>query len=106
MFFFFITSKRTFKHISLIIVLSLFTAWLLFLKTYSHESAFSTATGPKVIYKGDTAKNKLHSRLTLVGGTKKLFQSLIHSKKEKLRMQPSFSLLHGLKDTLILSNAS
>ncbi|MFP3670206.1 polysaccharide deacetylase family sporulation protein PdaB, partial [Priestia sp. SIMBA_032] len=27
MFFFFITSKRTFKHISLIVILSLFTAW-------------------------------------------------------------------------------
>ena len=70
MFFFLLRVKETFKHISLIVILSLFTAWLLFLKTYSHESAFSTATGPKVIYKGDTSKNKLHSRLILVGETK------------------------------------
>lgn len=106
MFFFFITSKRTFKHISLIVVLSLFTAWLLFLKTYSHESAFQLLLVPKVIYKGDTAKKQVAFTFDISWGDKKLFQSLIHSKKEKLRMQPSFSLLHGLKDTLILSNAS
>lgn len=62
-------------------ILSLFTAWLLFLKTYSHESAFSTATGPKVIYKGDTSKNKLHSRLILVGETKS--NSILDTLKER-----------------------
>ena len=62
-------------------ILSLFTAWLLFLKTYSHESAFSTATGYKVIYKGDTSKNKLHSRLILVGETKS--NSILDTLKER-----------------------
>ncbi len=71
MFFFFITSKRNFKHISLIVILSLFTAWLLFLKTYSHESAFSTATGPKVIYKGDTAKKQVAFTFDISWGDKK-----------------------------------
>ncbi|MDM5186621.1 polysaccharide deacetylase family sporulation protein PdaB [Bacillus sp. DX4.1] len=71
MFFFFITSKRKFKHISLIIVLSLFTAWLLFLKTYSHQSAFSTATGPKVIYKGDTAKKQVSLTFDISWGDKR-----------------------------------
>ncbi|EOV9528660.1 polysaccharide deacetylase family sporulation protein PdaB [Bacillus cytotoxicus] len=71
MFFFFITSKRKFKHISFIIVLSLFTAWMLFLKTYSHESAFSTATGPKVIYKGDTAKKQVALTFDISWGDKK-----------------------------------
>ena len=51
------------------------------LKTYSHESAFSTATGPKVIYKGDTSKNKLHSRLILVGETKS--NSILDTLKER-----------------------
>ena len=72
------------------------------LKTYSHESAFSTATGPKVIYKGDTAKKQVAFTFDISWGDKKQFQSLILLKKEKLRMQPSSFLLHGPKDTPIL----
>ena len=65
-------------------------------KTYSHESAFSTATGPKVIYKGDTAKSKLHLRLILVGETKAI-PILDTLKEKKLRMQPSSFLCMGRK---------
>ena len=42
-------------------------------KTYSHESAFSTATGPKVIYKGDTAKKQVAFTFDISWGDKKQF---------------------------------
>ncbi|MEN1938754.1 polysaccharide deacetylase family sporulation protein PdaB [Paenibacillus sp. 102] len=85
MFFFFITSKRKFKHISLIIVLSLFTAWLLFLKTYSHQSAFSTATGPKVIYKGDTTKKQVALTFDISWGDKKALPILDTLKEREIK---------------------
>ncbi|WP_144576111.1 polysaccharide deacetylase family sporulation protein PdaB [Bacillus cereus] len=85
MFFFFITSKRNFKHISLIVILSLFTAWLLFLKTYSHESAFSTATGPKVIYKGDTAKKQVAFTFDISWGDKKAIPILDTLKEREIK---------------------
>ncbi|MFX3624230.1 MAG: polysaccharide deacetylase family sporulation protein PdaB [Ectobacillus sp.] len=62
MFFFFVTSKGKLKQTMVIVLLSLFTAWFLFLETYSYQSVFSTATGPKAIYKGDVSKK--HVALT------------------------------------------
>lgn len=85
MFFFFTTSKRKFKHISLIIVLSLFTAWLLFLQTYSHQSTFSTATGPKVIYKGDTSKKQVALTFDISWGDKKAIPILDTLKEKEIK---------------------
>lgn len=85
MFFFFITSKHKFKQISLIIVLSLFTAWLLFVKTYSYQSAFSTATGPKAIYKGDTTKKQISLTFDISWGDEKALPILDTLKEKKIK---------------------
>lgn len=85
MFFFFVTSKTKLKQALLIALLSLFTAWLLFLETYSQQSVFSTATGPKAIYKGDAAKNQVALTFDISWGDEKAVPILDTLKKQNIK---------------------
>jgi polysaccharide deacetylase family sporulation protein PdaB len=85
MFFFFVTSKSKLKQTMLIVLLSLFTAWFLFLQTYSHQSVFSTATGPKAIYKGDAAKNQVALTFDISWGDEKTLPILDTLKEQNIK---------------------
>ncbi|MFD3449266.1 polysaccharide deacetylase family sporulation protein PdaB [Microbacteriaceae bacterium 4G12] len=85
MFFFFVTSKNKLKQTMLIVLLSLFTAWLLFLQTYSHQSAFSTTTGPKAIYKGDSSKKQVALTFDISWGDEKALPILDTLKKQNIK---------------------
>lgn len=82
--FFSITSKHKFKQVSLIILLSLFTAWILFFQTYSHQPAFSTKSGPKVIYKGENSKKQVALTFDISWGDKKALQILDTLKEQNI----------------------
>lgn len=85
MFFFFVTSKTKLKQALLIALLSLFTAWLLFLETYSQQSVFSTVTGPKAIYKGDAAKKQVALTFDISWGDEKAVPILDTLKKQNIK---------------------
>ncbi|WP_028400893.1 polysaccharide deacetylase family sporulation protein PdaB [Ectobacillus panaciterrae] len=85
MFFFFVTSKNKLKQTMLIVLLSLFTAWFLFLGTYSQQSVFSTATGPKAIYKGDAAKNQVALTFDISWGDEKAMPILDTLKQQNIK---------------------
>ena len=85
MFFFFVTSKTKLKQVLLIALLSLFTAWLLFLETYSQQSVFSTATGPKAIYKGDAAKQQVALTFDISWGDEKAIPILDTLQKQNIK---------------------
>lgn len=85
MFFFFVTSKGKLKQIMLIVLLSLFTAWVLFLQTYSGQSVFSTATGPKAIYKGDTSKKQVALTFDISWGDEKALPILDTLKQQNVK---------------------
>jgi len=85
MFFFFVTSKTKLKQVLLIALLSLFTAWLLFLETYSQQSVFSTVTGPKAIYKGDAAKKQVALTFDISWGDEKAVPILDTLKKQNIK---------------------
>ncbi|WP_379971426.1 polysaccharide deacetylase family sporulation protein PdaB [Ectobacillus sp. sgz5001026] len=90
MFFFFVTSKGKLKQIMLIIVLSLFTAWIVFLQTYSQQSVFSTATGPKAIYKGDTSKKQVALTFDISWGDEKAIPILDTLKQQNVKSATFF----------------
>lgn len=83
--FFSVTSKHKFKQMSLIILLSLFTAWFLFLQTYSHQSTFSTKSGPKVIYKGENSSKQVALTFDISWGDKKALPILDTLKENNIR---------------------
>ncbi|UOY91518.1 polysaccharide deacetylase family sporulation protein PdaB [Ectobacillus sp. JY-23] len=85
MFFFFVTSKGKFKQLLLIVLLSLCTAWFLFLQTYSKEFVFSTATGPKAIYKGDSAKKQIALTFDISWGDEKAIPILDTLKQQDIK---------------------
>lgn len=85
MFFFFVTTKTKLKQTLLIALLALFTAWFLFLETYSHQAVFSTATGPKAIYKGDASRKQVALTFDISWGDEKAIPILDTLKKQNIK---------------------
>ncbi|MBO9131133.1 polysaccharide deacetylase family sporulation protein PdaB [Bacillus sp. 165] len=85
MFFFFVTNSNKLKQVMLIVLLSLFTAWFLFLQTYSQHSVFSTSTGPKAIYKGDTQKKNIALTFDISWGDEKALPILNTLKQHNIK---------------------
>jgi polysaccharide deacetylase family sporulation protein PdaB len=85
MFIFFVTNQRKIKQVILIVILAFVTAWLLFLQQQPHDSAFSTKTGPKAIYRGDDTKKNIALTFNLAWGNELVLPILEVLKKEKLR---------------------
>ncbi len=85
MFFFFVTNSNKIKQTMLIVLLSLFTAWFLFLQTYSQQSVFSTSTGPKAIYKGDANKKNVALTFDISWGDEKALPILDTLKQQNIK---------------------
>ena len=51
--FFYVLDGKTIKQISLIVVVSFFTAWFLYLGNLIHLPVFSAKDGPKAVYRGE-----------------------------------------------------
>ncbi|MCP8971151.1 polysaccharide deacetylase family sporulation protein PdaB [Ectobacillus ponti] len=85
MFFFFVTSKSKLRQVILIALLSLFTAWFLFIETYSQQSVFSTVTGPKAIYKGDSSRKQVSLTFDISWGDAQAVPILDTLKKNGVR---------------------
>ncbi|MET3197010.1 polysaccharide deacetylase family sporulation protein PdaB [Bacillus sp. OAE603] len=59
LFYFYITSKRKLKQISLITIIAFFTACLVYIQAPKTFSTFSTSKGPMAIYKGDASRKNI-----------------------------------------------
>jgi polysaccharide deacetylase family sporulation protein PdaB len=59
LFYFFITSKRKLKQLSLLTIIAFFTACLVYIQAPKSFSTFSTSKGPMAIYKGDVSQKNV-----------------------------------------------
>jgi polysaccharide deacetylase family sporulation protein PdaB len=85
MFIFFVTNQQKIKQVIFIVILAFFTAWLLFLQQQPHDSAFSTKSGPKAIYRGDDTTKNVALTFNLAWGNELALPILEVLKKEKIR---------------------
>ena len=59
LFYFYITSKKKLKQLSLITIIAFFTACLVYIQAPKTFSTFSTNKGPVAIYKGDVSRKNV-----------------------------------------------
>ncbi|MGP7819313.1 polysaccharide deacetylase family sporulation protein PdaB [Niallia sp. 01092] len=78
---FYVLNGKSLKQLTLIIVVSFFTAWFLYMENIVHIPVFSSSNGPKAVYKGEKG---IALTFNISWGDKKAEPILDILKKEKV----------------------
>lgn len=84
LFYFYITSKKKLKQISLITIIAFFTACLVYIQAPKTFSTFSTNKGPMAIYKGDSSRKNVALTFDISWGDENAVKVLEVLKNEKI----------------------